>query len=362
MRTIETSLALLLALGLGGCFVVNPEHRDMVLGGQTDGGGTDGFVPGSDTGVDGGADTGGLAEACGGPDGDYLILRDSHEPFVVRTSSLVNNISTCGTGAAPGNDGYIAVEVTAGDLWHFHVVPDPATPGQDRDPFLYLVQGSGGSCDTRGCQHSSDACTGGGDEHFAFVAPADGIWFLGIDDANPGGGAYQLSAFRLQCGDGMTVHGEACDGPATCNSACQEILSETRPGEIEANDNPIEANFIEVPAANEVTVSGNIGGGTCTYPDVYNVRIDDTGADLSVSILKTDGTPCDNATLTPFDIVLRNTAGEVRAGPMTDPVTGCAELVVADLSAAAYFLYLEHDEPIEDRVVAYQLHIEITPP
>ncbi|MCB9592337.1 MAG: hypothetical protein H6719_06365 [Sandaracinaceae bacterium] len=355
---------LAIALALGGCFVVTPGHRDDVLNNTGTDAGTDGAVPpGTDAGVDGGGSTNLLVDSCGDSSATYEILRDSRSPFIVDTTSLVNRVSTCGTGASPGNDGFLAVEVTAGDLWHFHVIPDPATPGQDRDPFLYLVLASGSSCDTRACQHSSNSCLGGGDEHFAFVAPEDGIWYLGIDDANPGGGVYQIEAIRLQCGDGMKVHGEACDGSATCSSSCQEILSETRPNEVEANDNPIEANFVEIPSAtNEITLSGNIGGGTCTYPDVFDFRIGDDNSALTVDILKSDGTVCDNASLTPFNIILRSSAGETRAGPMTDPVTGCAQLRVTGLSAAAYYVYLEHDAPIEDRIVPYQVRLRVTPP
>ncbi|MCA9610656.1 MAG: hypothetical protein KC619_33905 [Myxococcales bacterium] len=365
-----TVLALVLALGLSGCFVVSSDHRDNVLNNNQ----MDGATPNTDAEVgpdattgDAGTDAGGsdniLVDQCGDPTARYEILRDTRNAFIVDTRDLVNRVSTCGTGNGPGNDGFLAIEVTAGDLWHFHVLPDPATPGQDRDPFLYLLQSDGSSCDTRGCQHASNACRGSGDEHFAFVAPSNGIWYLGIDDVNPGGGVYQISAIRLQCNDGMKVHGEACDGSPNCNSDCQEVLSETRPAEIEANDNPIEANFVEIPpATHEVTLSGNLGGGLCTYPDVFNFVVDDANSTLTVDILKSDGTICDNASLTPFDIVLRNTAGEVRAGPMTDGTTGCAQLRVSGLSAAAYYLYLEHDAPIEDRIVTYQLRIRVTPP
>lgn len=365
MRTSNLAIVLV-ALGLGGCFVVNSDHRDMILnnnGMDSTTPDVDGEIPMTDAGTDGGGSSNILVDTCGDVTQTYEVLRDSRPPFLVDTRGLVNRISSCGSASAPGNDGFLAVEVTAGDLWHFHVIPDPAMPAEVRDPFLYLVLRSGSSCDTRACQHSSNACQGRGDEHFAFVAPEDGIWYLGIDDVNPGGGVYQIEAVRLQCGDGEKVHGEACDGSGTCNSACQEVLSETRPGEVEANDNPIEANFVALPSAtHEVTLTGSIGGDTCNYPDVYNFRVDDDNSSLTVDILKTDGTLCDNASLTPFDIILRNTAGEVRAGPMTDGTTGCAQLRVSGLAQAAYYLYLEHDAPIEDRVVPYQVRIRVTPP
>jgi len=361
---------------LGGCFIVSPDHRDEVVNNTgMDTGvppGVDGGPPDDDGGggQDGGMEDAGpgsgniLIDRCGDPSLDYEILRDSEPPFIVDTRDLVNRIGTCGSGNAPGNDGFLAIEVTAGDLWHFHVIPDPATPDQVRDPFLYLVLSDGSSCDTRACQHFSNSCRGTGDEHFAFIAPEDGIWYLGIDDAMAGGGVYQIEAIRLQCGDGTKVHGEACDETgANCNTNCQQVLTETRSTEFEANDNPIESNFVEIPAAtNSITLSGNIGGNSCNYPDVFNFRVPIANSSLSVDILKSDGSICDNGSLTPFEIVLRDTEGEVRAAPMTNPTTGCAELRVSGLSASSFFLYLEHDEPIDDRIVTYNVRITLTPP
>jgi len=359
---LRTTLLMGAILGLTGCFVVTPGHRDDVLGGgQSDGGQSDGGDSAVAPPVDAGNSV--LVDVCGDSTADYLVLRDSMPPFIVDTTGLVNRVSSCGSASAPGNDGFLAIEVTAGDQWHFHVIPDPATAGQVRDPFLYLVLPSGSSCDTRACQHFSNSCEGTGDEHFAFIAPEDGIWYLGIDDAMAGGGVYQIEAVRLQCGDGDKVHGEACDETsATCNNSCQQILSDTRPNEVEANDNAIEANFVEIPAINNVTLSGTIGGDSCTYPDVYNFRVPIEGSAVSIDILNTDDSVCDNGSLTPFDIVLRNSAGEVRAGPTTNSTTGCAELRVAGLSAAAYFLHLEHATPIRDRVVPYKVRITVTPP
>ena len=345
----------------GGCFVVSPGHRDDILSGTPDSGTADAAAD-SGSGEDAGGDNGGLVDRCGDPAGDYRVLRDSAAPFIVDTRDLVNRVSACGSGSAMGNDGFIAVEVVAGDRWHFHVIPDPATPGQMRDPFLYLVLADASSCDTRACQFSSNACAGSGDEHFAFIAPEDGIWYLGIDDVMPGGGVYQLEAIRLQCGDGTKVHGEACDGGENCNSACQQVLSETRPMEVEANDNPIEANFVELPAGTRtITLGGTIGGDSCTYPDVYSFRILNA-SNLAVDVLDTGDAVCANGSQTPFDLVLRNSAGEVRAGPMTNATTGCAELRVNNLPAAAYFVHVEHATPIEDRPVPYRMRIALTAP
>lgn len=343
-------LALLLALSgfTTGCFVVDTGHLEGL--GQDD---DAGISTDADTTTDSGTGDQ-LNDACGGNIADYVVLRTSTpSQLAFSTRSLSNRVSSCGSRSAPGNDGFVAIEVQAGDQWHFHVIPDPSVAGQDRDPFLYLLDST---CRNTACEHASDACVGAGDEHFAFVAPRNGTWYLGIDDRNEGGGDYLLGAYRLFCGDGEPEHGEACDGGGTCNTECREVLNVGRASEQLPNDNEIEANFLEFPASNALTVSGILGGDACTYPDVYNFAVANDGTNLVMEILKSDGSVCDSGSLTPFDIVLRNSAGEIRAGMQTNASTGCAELRVADVTAASYFVYLEHDEPL-DRPVSYSLRI-----
>ncbi|HJL15513.1 MAG TPA: hypothetical protein RMH99_07660 [Sandaracinaceae bacterium LLY-WYZ-13_1] len=296
-----------------------------------------------------------LVDTCG--DAEAFELFDSTSSTMrVDTTGTSNQIVSCGSRGAPGNDGFIAVDVRGGDLWHFHVIPDPTVAGQERDPFLYLLDST---CRNTSCNHFSDACVGPGDEHFAFVAPADGTWYLGIDDRNEGGGVYQLGAYKLNCGDNMAVHGEACDGTANCSRDCREILGVDRPSEQLPNDNEIEANFIELPADRMIEITGSIGGDLCTYPDVYSFENVQEASTLTVEVRKSDGTVCDNPSLTPFDLVLRNPDGDEVAGGQTNASTGCAELVAPDLPAQTFFLYVEHDSPIEDRPVPYRLHLAL---
>lgn len=334
----------------GGCFVVDTEHLDDLRNGGADAGMSDAQMPDEDSGTGGEQ----LNDACGGDIAEYIVLSASTTtPMPVSTRGLSNRISSCGSRDAPGNDGFIAIQVQAGEKWHFHVIPDPSVEDNDRDPFLYLLDSR---CRNTACEHSSDACVGSGDEHFAFVAPTGGTWYLGIDDRMAGGGDYLVGAYRLFCDGGEAQHGEACDGSATCNIDCREILDESRSSEQLPNDNEIEANFLEFPATQTLTISGDIGGGNCTYPDVYNFSVANDSTRLVVDILKTDGSTCDSGSLTPFDIVLRNSAGEVRASAQTNATTGCSELRVDGLDAANYFLYLEHDEPLE-RLIPYRLRI-----
>jgi hypothetical protein len=343
------------AFAASGCLVVDDTHLNEVLQGRTDASvDADASEPEPDAGVS--EDVIPLVDRCGDSDAEVLFASTGGQ-FRVDTTGTSNRFTTCNSRAAPGNDGFVAIDARGGDLWHFHVIPDPTVADQNRDPFLYLLDST---CRNTSCNHFSDACQGPGDEHFAFVAPSDGVWYLGVDDRNEGGGVYQLEAIKLSCGDGSAVHGEACDGSDTCNSDCREVLDEGRPSEQIPNDNEIEANYVELPASREIVISGTLGGDLCTYPDVYTFDNVQEASDLVVEVQKTDGTVCDNPSLTPFDIVLRNPDGDIVAGPQTNASTGCAELRANDLPVQSFFLYLEHDEPLDDRPVPYRLHIRLT--
>lgn len=355
-----TVVPLVLALGglAVGCSVVDRQHLDELEQGAMDAGPTDSGTP-----VDTGPDDAGrpanflrTVDRCGEVGSPEVLDDSSGQQLLVDTRELTSQVTSCGSRMALGNEGFVAIDVTAGDQWHFHVIPDPTVADQTRDPFLYLLSGG---CDSRDCDSRSDQCEGAGDEHFAFVAPSDGRFYLGIDDRIEGGGRYLLEAIRLVCGDGVKVHGESCDGTANCDTRCREVLSETRPAEQIPNDNEIEANSIDFPVSGEITISGSIGGDLCIYPDVFTFAVEE-GTTLRANILKSDGTDCDNPALTPFDLVLRSTNGDERARSVTDG-SGCNELNVADLAAGTYLLYLEHSVPIGDgRPVTYSLHLEQT--
>lgn len=343
-----------LAAPLGGCAVLSRSHLDELADGgasmdaQT--------TPDTGTGTDSGPDDSIPLVPCGNASA-HLFADSTGGQLRVDTTALSNRNSSCGSREAPGNDGFIAIDVLGSEQWHFHVIPDPSVAGQDRDPFIYLLDST---CRNTDCSFSSDQCRGPGDEHFAFVAPSDGRFYLGIDDRNPGGGVYLIEAIKLACGDGMRVHGEACDGTTTCNSACREILSDTRPTEQIPDDNEIEGNFVQMPASNEIIISGTIGGDLCVYPDVFNFSVPAGLTNLQVDVLKTDMTVCDNGSYTPYEIVLKSPGGGVRAAAQTNATSGCAELRVSGLSAANYFIYVQHAEPL-DRPYNYSLRIRLTP-
>ncbi|MCZ7685618.1 MAG: hypothetical protein M5U28_45310 [Sandaracinaceae bacterium] len=354
MRTNLACMVVLgAALGAASCAVVNPDHRDEVLG-RRDGGG-----PGGDGG---GQEDGGGApqfdDSCGASS-PRMILRDTTRDIMIDTTSYTNrNRSSCG-GETPGSDVFIAVDVVAGEYWHFHL----QAVGDGRDPMLYLTQAS--NCGSLGgCEYVSSQCAGTSDEHFAFVAGADGRWFIGIDDAETGGGQYFLGAYRPVCGDNTDDHGEACDDGNVadgdgCDRRCRVELSDLRTTEMEENNNRVEANAIRLPASNTLDISGTIGGpGQCTYPDVFAISVPADG-DLSVDGRQMDGSACTGGATTPFLLALENSRGETVQSRMTDGV-GCAVIRGVDLPMGEYFVRVFVDA--ETAIAAdYRLRFALTP-
>ena len=190
-----------LMLAVAGCSIVDPKHYQALRGmdaGDTDAGGTD-------TGMDTGDEDVPVipedapmapthAETCGGA--DALVIASTTRNIMIDTNMMRNDTTaTCvGIGGVElntiGNDAFLAIDVAAGEYWHFHLRGNPADPTTPmRNPALYLLTSG---CDPRACEQSSDICTGPSDEHFAFVASSPGRWYLGIDDATAGGGWSRL--------------------------------------------------------------------------------------------------------------------------------------------------------------------------
>lgn len=348
MRSLAFSACAVVVLGATGCVVVDGKHRDLLL---RDGGGQrDGDVSHTDAGMQ-------FDDQCGA-DNPRLLLTDTTRDILIDTEAYHNlNNQSCGANT-PGKDVFIGVDVVAGEFWHFHL----AAVSPDRNPMLFLTQGT--SCDSRSCQFVSTACEGTGDEHFAFVADADGRWYIGIDDGVTGGGQYMLSAFRPVCGDGEKTHGEACDdgnliNGDRCDRRCRLELSEARTMEVEPNDNRVESNALRLPASNDLTITGSIGGpGACTYADVFAVSLPDMG-DLHVDALNSDDSACASGSLTPFNLSLENSAGEVVLANMEDS-SGCAIIRATNQASGEYFVRVS--VPAETSLPAsYRLHVQVLP-
>lgn len=337
-----------LVLAASGCSIVSDGHLKSFDGG---GGTRDGEMPGADAGPR-------FDDVCGANPPAMMITDTTRGIQIDTTSYRSRNGSSCGD-VTPGNDVFIGVQVVATELWHFHLTALSA----GRQPMLYLTQRD--RCDSRTCQFVSNACAGSGEEHFAFVAESDDLWFIGIDDNAQGGGQYVLDVFRPVCGDGDPAHGESCDDGNRvdgdgCDRNCRIELSEARSDErmFEPNDNRVEANALRIPASNELQITGTIGGpGACLYPDVFAVDMP-SGSDLQVDMLNSDGTPCASGATTPFQLVLQSADGDPRATNMTDG-SGCATIRANDLDGT-YFIFVQ--VPAEtSEMIPYRMRVRRVP-
>lgn len=311
-------------------------------------------------GVDAAAD----AEVdAGGPLGPQLVDRCGDPAAHLITETSVFQVDTRGLGAeldvtcAPseGNDGFFAIDVQAGEYWHFHL-QDDSPVGVDRKPVLYLLNSS---CDPRRCIQISNQCNDGSDEHFAFIPDTGGIWYLGVDDENSGGSVYTLQAVRPDCGNAVTDHGESCDGQPGCDSRCRWVLNADANSEKIPNDNITEANVIDLPPSGALEITGDIGGpAACSYPDMFALVIPDGGARLEVDI-RASGSTCPAAAAAPFELVLLNSAGGMRSGATVD-TNGCP-IIDATLAAGLYYVSVGDTRVDGDRPNPYLLGFTVTP-
>jgi len=328
--------------------------------------------------LDGGTDSGlvdatvdaGIPEAadrCGEP--ETFVLSDTTRSLRVDTTTATGSSLTlvCAGSIASGYDRFYAIDAVAGDYWHFHLSADPAfaplEPG--RDPVLYVVAAnSGGVCDDRLASCPSDfanACVGRADEHFAFIAPSNGRFYVGIDDANPGGGHYQLDAFRPSCGNGIQEHGESCDDPdpATCSRTCRKIIGTTArgdfPAEAEFNDDVREANEIAFAGVLSTEITGDIGGVGDCYPDVFQIRVETAGIGVRIDALTGTGGPCPSTSSAPYTLQLYDAAGTQRAGGVD--AAGCPNVNAPSLPAGSYTLWVKAQDLFATAPAFYRLRI-----
>ena len=299
--------------------------------------------------------------------GELPLRESSADNRLVDTTALADDIGEVGacTGEnAPGNDGFFAIEMEAGDKWHFHV--RSMTSG--RNPSIYVL---GSSCDVRTCDTGDaiDRCGDDSDEHLSFIAPARGTYRVAIDDRNAGGGAYTVLALRPTCGNGgMPEHSEGCDdGNAVagdgCDDRCRPELSAAAANEREPNDDPTGANVVGADVGAPLTVAGSIGG-RCDI-DTYLVNVPAGGASLRVTMLNRSSAACAEGTA-PIEMVLWDASGRTAAGdgsvrtgnacPVIDEMHAFAQR----LPAGEHLLTVAMDET--ERTFDYRLRFELVTP
>jgi hypothetical protein len=368
-----------------GCSIVEREPLDRVRereASESPGGRRDAMVEDA-AGLDAGArDTGADPERDAGGDGS---VRPVNEPVLVDrcpmqretayflpagstsltldTTDLQNDVHQgtglkCTGGDTPGNDGFLAVEMRFGDVWHIHMAPDPDPDAGAKNPAFYVLDST---CAVRDCGFGIDICEQGVDEHFTFAARRDGVYYLGIDDRTPGGGKYAFTATRVECGNGQSQHGKACDFAAeeNCDNECRIVLDPVNPREsAKSHDDFTVANVVTFPetGAQTADVGGNIGG---CEPDYYTFNASD-GDSVRITLL-TDGLqPC--AASERFALELQDArAVRLQAGAPTDDNT-CPSLLRDGLIEGRYFVKLADTLPLGAELpFGYRLRIELNP-
>ena len=359
LRRLSFSTSISLLLALAGCSLADAALYQALPEGPVDGGTTDadGSTPDLDSGVDAGPPDQLAVDGCG--DDDVYVITDSEEGIVVDTRPFASDVNSlpgsCGV-SAPGPDAFFAVDVQAGEYWHFHLAVSPTDPDRvNRDPILYLLNAS---CAETQCSRElfANYCDSAGDEHFGFQFNESGRWYIGIDDGNAGGGLYTLGAYRPTCnGTAPAEHGESCDGEERCTEDCRRVIDEDSVTESGFSFNVQEANLIRLPAGNELTFEGDVGGFEgCAYPDVFAIDIP-MGATLTVEELGPDGMTCTGAGASSIQVAIQSRTGMVRA--RSNAVNGCA-LVTSTFAAEGRFFLVVTDQRADTRLpYAYRLHV-----
>jgi cysteine-rich repeat protein len=219
-------------------------------------------------------------------------VRSSGTPLAINTMNLASDfkdLSACTGAEQPGNDGFVSVQMNAGEKWHVHV----ATTDPKANPALYILPAS---CDERACVRGvgTDECGAGKPEHLSFFAPTTGRYVVGVDSSLPGGATYTIIVIRPTCGNGVVEHSETCDDSNTipgdgCDPVCRKELG-VGARELEPNDDYLAANVV-APGAS-VTATGTLN--TRCDQDMFAVEVPETagGASLAAELLTPGGATC----------------------------------------------------------------------
>lgn len=268
----------------------------------------------------------------------------SERAYAIDTRTLRNDIddtTACLGRRADGPEGFLRVDMSAGERWHFHM----RRTGND-DPALYVLP----SCDVRQCtaQQSIDICGQGADEHLTFEAPTAGSYLIAVDSVNSEGVSGMLQIIRPTCGNGLLEHSETCDDnndtPGDgCDEHCRRELTEASRAEVEVNDDMFSANHI-VLSSNTLFVTGRIAS-TCES-DWFAVQLA-AGQTIEAALLTSTEAECPSDRPANIDLEILNPSGQdvIARGVAT---TGCPAIAptAAVPSAGLYFVrvFARNDE------------------
>jgi len=281
------------------------------------------------------------------------LMSSSSIALDIDTSNFKGDFSevvACVGHDLPGNDGFVALEMTGGDKWHVHV--NPVTP--DFDPAVYILA----SCDERACSRVTaiDECGPGKSEHLSFLAPQTGTYFVGIDSAVRGGGVSSVLIFRPTCGNGTTEHSETCDDNNQmsgdgCDSLCRKEFTAPAITELEPNDDPRAANVLAV-AGRSMTAMGMVAT-RCDH-DMYSVTLPQAGSIKATISATTVACGVEGAAIS---LALIGADGLTAVtGVTTAVVSDCPALEAKGLAPGEYFVMVRR--PTGEISWPYQLLVE----
>ncbi|MEM9067980.1 MAG: DUF4215 domain-containing protein [Myxococcota bacterium] len=275
-----------------------------------------------------------------------VIPRDGFD-VVVDLTGFRNDISDrveCLNGNTPGPDGFFAVDMRAGEKWHFHV---RNTLADGLNPAIYVLDSN---CDQRTCGEGEgiDLCGDNRDEHLSFVADRDGIFVVGIDSRDNDPGMYELLAVRPVCGDNNVEHSETCDDgnldPGDgCDELCRHEISDTRTEEREPNDDNSGANVVDLSGGSAMA---NARLANECDPDRYLLSVPAGAIDIE---LRADGGGACSAE-SGVTLTVENSAGRVVATGAPEGDGVCPVLRATDLPAESYVVVAteaELDRPFD---------------
>lgn len=352
-RRASLVLSIVLALAAPGCLVFD---ESLYLARERDAGAD------ATTAGDGGLPTVALADDCSGAVPELALGDDVSVQRAFDTTALADDYGTLGCigRPQPGPDGFFAVEMTAGERWHFHV----RRQGTGADPVIFVLDGQ---CLDLACDppNALDACRADSDEHLSIVAGFTGTHYVGIDSGNADGFAGRVEVFRPVCGDGAQTHGESCEPGVTpsvdCTSDCHARLVDGA-GEHEVNDDSYMANLLAATAGTPLTVTGRIG--SLCESDVFAIDVPAGGA-VAAELLTAGGSACPEGTLAtelqllgPDGVVVRGRG----AAAGNCPAIAGTETFATGLAAGRYYLRVYAVNDVVDRPFDYGLRVTLTAP
>lgn len=287
--------------------------------------------------------------------------------FNIDTRGLVNDVDdevvTCTGIRQAGNDGFLRVYMNAAERWHFHI----RHPDNAMSPSIYVLDNG---CDARTCAGGAglDLCGASADEHFTYVAPRSGAYFVGIDADSLGadglgGFAAQIDIIHPVCGNGIREHSEGCDLGADvftddCDPLCRVLLSSGEE-EVEANDDVYAANHVLLEAVT-TTFDGAIA--TACESDIFAFEVPAGGAmDATIELGLRAGS-CPGPSAMPLSVELLGANGSTVITRADADGTTCPMLVATALAPNTYFIRLRSVEPGVSRNVQYRVTITDTTP